>query len=167
MPCLISKASCASPNLLWKHKAPVSPSGAQAGLGWRAAAAQLREALPHAWAGPGNELSLWRSLGSLQDMWQPPFLWPKFLSLWEWQGTALPCAVGDCTCKCLKPECDNFPVNRCRVCRKFLDPASRIHSWLRPHSSAFSHHKLLGIWNQLTQGLQTMAYGPIPACSLF
>lgn len=71
----------------------------------------------------------------------------KVSFLWEWQGIALPCAAGDCTCKCLKLECDNLPVNQCRVCRKLLDPASRIHSWLGPHSSAFSHHKLLGIWD--------------------
>lgn len=33
--------------------------------------------------------------------------------------------------------------------------------------SAFNCCKLWGIWDHLTQGLQTVAYGPILACSLF
>lgn len=110
MSCLISKALESVTRSATEAQSPCvcQLSAGWAGLGWRVAAAQLRAALPHAWAGPGNELSPWEPgdparnvAGSISALC---LLQAKVSPLRGWRGTAFPCGTGDGACKGLQPE---------------------------------------------------------------
>lgn len=94
-----------SPDL---HKAPVSPSLAQTGLGGGQQLLSLER--PCHMPGQGQEMS-----SASEEPGDPVrnvaasipalcSLQAKVSFLWEWQGTAFPRATGAGTCKCLKLE---------------------------------------------------------------
>lgn len=167
MSCLISKAP------LSVTRSAQSPCVSQLSTdwaGWRAAAAQPRAAVPHAWAGPGNELSLWGTWGPCKECGSlhPCLMQPAGQSLFP-LGVA-----GNRFSTCHKSWYLQMPEAWASVIIFLLIDVGSVEScWILPaepiaeSDHAFNCHKLLSIWDHLTPGLQTLAYGPIPAFSLF
>lgn len=154
MSCLVSKASASVTQSAAAAQSPCVSSWAQAGLGWPAAAAQLTAALPHAWAGPGNELSLWTSLGTLQGMWQPPSppyvaSRPKSLSsgggrelLFGVLQEMVPASAWSLSIS------DNLLGDWCRVWGQLLDPDRERRADSSHTGCPLNCRKLLGIWDR-------------------